>query len=410
MTTGAGVFLAAGLLQVVMVAAGCAGDGDCYGGVCRQSGCVCPPSWDGPNCEVLRLRPARANAPGLMLLGVATSTWGGDAVQQANGSWDMFAARIASQCGLDTWWPNSEVVRARSRAGPDGPYDLVETVLRDFAHGPKVLRLRDGTMAMMHIGCGDESTPLVTGCSNGSTPANWTKPTNRSRCNLPGWTGILRADTVGGPWRQMEDKTGHGLCIDGGPGAWHKNGGFTNPSIWSYNNSTVLAYSTGCANCSDAGHKHIGVALGSLGASAGGSAAFTDLTPLQPVFPWASEDPSIFRDPDSGYWHILAHRTSSTAGGGPSGDAVASHAVAPSPHGPWRIAPVPPYSRNITWDDSSKTHMQKRERPQIIVDRHGTMVALSNGVRPGNAATPMTPQGSTGDWTYTHVQLIDRAQ
>ena len=171
----------------------------------------------------------------------------------------------------------------------------------------------------------------------------------------------------------------------------------------------MLAYSEGCANCPDAGHKHIGVALGAFGTPRPGeSATFADLTPLQPVFPWATEDPSIFRDPDSGFWHILAHRTSSTAGGGPAGDAVASHAVAPSPYGPWKLATVPPYGRDITWDDGSKSHAQKRERPQIIVAENGTMVALSNGVRPGRAATPITPQGFTGDWTYTHVQLIDR--
>ena len=71
---------------------------------------------------------------------------------------------------------------------------------------------------------------------------------------------------------------------------------------------------------------------------------------------------------------------------------------------------MPPYSRDITWEDGSKTHAQKLERPQIIVDQSGTMVALSNGVRPGNAATPFSPQGFTGDWTYTHIQLIDRAK
>ena len=306
------------------------------------------------------------------------------------------------------------MVHARSHGGPDGPYEVVGTVLNSFAHGPKVLRLRDETLALLHIGCGDASTQVVRGCTNGSTPANWTHASNRSRCNQPGWTGILRADNEAGPWKQTEDQTGSGLSVDGGVGAWHKNGGLTNPSVWlSESNSSaegvVLAYSEGCPNCTvDTGHKHIGVALGTLGDGPNAAASFEDLTPSSPVFPWASEDPSIFRDPDSGYWHILAHRTSSTEGGGPAGDAVASHAVATSPRGPWRLAPVPPYGRDIKWNDGTTTHVQKRERPQIIVDRNGALAALSNGVRPGSAATPLGPLGFTGDWTYTHVQLIDR--
>ena len=53
----------------------------------------------------------------------------------------------------------------------------------------------------------------------------------------------------------------------------------------------LSADSTGCANCSvSAGHKHIGLAFGATFAG-----PFTDLTPHAPVFPFASEDPNIFR-------------------------------------------------------------------------------------------------------------------
>ena len=87
----------------------------------------------------------------------------------------------------------------------------------------------------------------------------------------------------------------------------------TNPSFWPFENGSVLmacacltirpracdalilptavADSTGCANCSvSAGHKHIGLAFGATFAG-----PFTDLTPHAPVFPFASEDPNIFR-------------------------------------------------------------------------------------------------------------------
>ena len=82
---------------------GCTGDGDCFGGRCEHSACVCPPSWGGPHCQVLRLQPARANSPGLALRSVETSTWGGQAIQDANGTWSLYAAQIASNCGLNAW-------------------------------------------------------------------------------------------------------------------------------------------------------------------------------------------------------------------------------------------------------------------------------------------------------------------
>merc|ERR1712151_102028 len=128
-------------------------------------------------------------------------------------------------------------------------------------------------------------------------------------------------------------------------------------------------------------------------------------------WPWAVEDPCIFFDADSGYYHIIGHRTGNT---GPGASNIASHALARSPEGPWRIATVEPYDREINWllsNGSSMTaSVQKRERPQVITDRTGTLVALSNGVRPGNGHFTPVSNGFPSDWTYTHVQFFARPE
>ena len=121
------------------------------------------------------------------------------------------------------------------------------------------------------------------------------------------------------------------------------------------------------------------------------------------MFPWAAEDPCIFQDPDSKYFHILAHRTGNASH--QCAD-VSAHAVAASPGGPWRVTEEQPYSRDIQWEGNVTAHVQKRERPQIVFDRQGRAVALTNGVMPGAHSTPVSPGGHTGDWSYTHIQLL----
>ena len=122
-----------------------------------------------------------------------------------------------------------------------------------------------------------------------------------------------------GPWSQTQNVTGTGFSIDGGLDAWHNPIGLTNPSMWALDaselhgvaaGSVLYAYSTGCKNCTlNPGHKHVGIALGEPVAGKPGNYTMSDLTPKHPIFPWAAEDPCIWRDPDSGYYHVLAHRT-----------------------------------------------------------------------------------------------------
>lgn len=209
----------------------------------------------------------------------------------------------------------------------------------------------------------------------------------------------------------------------GGPDSWH-NGELDgaqhadNPSLWPLGNgSLLLAYATKLKHAVGphapkfTGHKHVGLAIGELADASGGGrlAPFRDVTP-QPVFPFEAEDPTIFYDATNtlseARWHILAHRLVSNVS-----RAVCAHAVAADPRGPWTVASEPAYTAEIEWAGEggavSATRVDGRERPHVLLDRSGRPVALSTGVTVGSGASPVTPQGHTGDYSFTLVQMLD---
>ena len=422
----------------------CTSNSDCYGGRCQLSDasgsgvCICPPLWGAPNCQVLRLKPARASAPGLLLPG--TSTWGGTAVQGEDGKFNMIAARMEGHCGLHTWHnsiggvavANSDVVHATALS-PDGPYSLTGTVLGTFAHGPQTTFLPDGRVAVVHLGCGNRTLPQDKTCTNGTTPSNpdddadalegtsrLQRPPGLSNCDWPAWAGVLLQDgpTAFSSWKQLADWSGPGLVVATGPNSWHTTGPSKNdsvhadnPSFWPLKNGTVLLAYASKLKAPAGGHKHIGLAVGELPLSGGPLKPFRDISE-EPIFPYEAEDPTIWEDTTNNLtemrWHIMAHRLVSNIS-----TEVCAHAVAASPFGPWKVAPTPAYTKEIEWaaeDTLSATVTavaEGRERPHVIFDRTGRPVALSTGVTPGRSATPVTPGGSTGDFSYTHVQLFD---
>ena len=424
----------------------CNSDDDCYGGRCDVTGksksgvCVCPPLWAPPNCQTLRLSPTRISAPGLLLPN--TSTWGGTAVQDKDGYYHMIAARMEAHCGLHTWHnnilgshvANSDIVHATALS-PDGPYTVQETILSTFAHGPQTAYLPDGRVVIAHLGCGNRTLPEFDKCINGTTPSfkstfktleNNKRPPGLSNCDWPAWAGVLLQD---GPiafsrWKQLASWSGAGLSVATDTNSWHISGPFDNksvhadnPSFWPLENGTVLlAYATKLK--SHVGHKHVGLAVGKLPLSGGALAPFQDIT-KEPVFPYEAEDPTLWLDTTNNVtsmrWHIFAHRLVSNIS-----REVCAHAVAANPFGPWKVATTPAYTTTIEWQNTDAavaaggnksvyTTTQGRERPHIIFDRDGRPVALSTGVTPGRNPTPVTPNGYTGDFSYTHVQLLDPA-
>ena len=419
----------------------CNSNDDCYGGRCQISGanrygvCVCPPLWGPPNCQTLRLKPTRVSAPGLLLPN--TSTWGGTAVQDKEGQYHMIAARMEAHCGLHTWHKNilgknianSDIVHATA-SSPDGPYTVEGTILSTFAHGPQTTFLPDGRVAIAHLGCGNRTLPEFRKCINGTTPNFGSasnapemkqRPPGLSNCDWPAWAGVLLQDgpTAFSRWKQLASWSGAGLSVATDSNSWHISGPFDNksvhadnPSFWPLENGTVLlAYATKLKS-PPGGHKHVGLAVGELPLSGGVMKPFYDIV-KEPIFPYEAEDPTLWLDTTNNLtsmrWHILAHRLVSNIS-----REVCAHAVAASPFGPWKVATTPAYTRTIEWENTEAggkktvfTTHQGRERPHVIFDRNGHPVALSTGVTTGRDVTPVTPNGYTGDFSFTHVQLFD---
>jgi hypothetical protein len=270
------------LLVVPSPAHGCTSDTDCYGGRCRAGACVCPPMWRGPRCAALNLAPAELHS-GLRVAN--TSSWGGGIIEDTSSNsddpadhrrsghhrWHLYAALFINNCGLKSWTSNSEIVHAVS-SHVEGPYALVSdeerVVIPTFAHNPTVERLGDDNFVLAHIGCGNGSKAPVSGCTNGTTcNTSWCEPNvaaeeatagaGASRaggrsCDTPHFSGMHRARQPAGPWRAV-DLSGSslqcGIEVDGGTAAWHSPC-ITNPQFHALENGSVLlAYSTGCANC-----------------------------------------------------------------------------------------------------------------------------------------------------------------
>lgn len=402
----------------------------------RLSSSLGPPKL--PNASVKAVSPLGAWAAASEHLDVG----GGAAIQGDDGQYHMFAALMEGHCGLRSWhnsfprvngtqMANSAIIRATAQT-PDGPYSLAATILRTFSHGPQVSALPDGRLVLAHLGCGNHTMPEFEGCTNGSTPgisgsvdspsSRMLRPPGLSNCDWPGWTGVLLQNSSSWKdWKQLAEWSGPGLIVDGGRTPWHINitnssAHADNPSFWPMPNGTVvLAYASKMRSPSTSKHKHIGVAVGELPIDGGPLLPFRDVSKT-PIFPYEAEDPTIWLDTTNNLtdmrWHVFAHRLVSDINNSSN---VCAHAVASSPYGPWKVATTAAYNTTIEWvaaegNSASSTvwiRNQGRERPHVIFSRAGMPVALSTGVTPGRGPTPVTPNGFTGDFSYTHVQLLN---
>merc|ERR1712150_290270 len=251
-----------------------------------------------------------------------------------------------------------------------------------------------------HIGCG-YGTVSPQHCFNGTTcefDGEWhcveledhEKRNDlgmKGGCDGPHWVGMQTSLSPSGPWTSVTPAEEPLVITNPNPdeAPWHnEEGKFTNSSIWPIDNEDCKV---------SPGHKHIGLVYAETW-----SRPYIDLTPKEPIFPFASEDPCIFASPETGTFHILAHATGDWHG-------VSAHAFAYDPEGPWIVSDTIPYSKTIEWSSGDVTQVEKRERPQVIF-LNGVPSLLVNGIAPGENPFPFSPNGYTGDWSYTHVQAI----
>ena len=92
------------LLLLWCAASPCATDADCsLNGECHMVTCACAWPWTGERCDVLVFEPA-PDAPAYghnaSTDGPALTSWGGNAIQAADGTWHLWASEMVEGCTI----------------------------------------------------------------------------------------------------------------------------------------------------------------------------------------------------------------------------------------------------------------------------------------------------------------------
>lgn len=161
----------------------CASELDCgLNGMCNYTSgvCRCDAPWIGPACSVLDLLPVQPDTGyhTFDTSGKPTSSWGGSVVGDDHGGYFMFSSEMLGHCGIASWTFNSHIVLAHSRSAV-GPYTFLREILPAFAHEPTAGRGPNGEYVIWytryeHL---NESSPCLDVCVDGST--------EKGRCTEP---------------------------------------------------------------------------------------------------------------------------------------------------------------------------------------------------------------------------------
>ena len=360
---------------------------DCsLSGECMQGACVCDKTWAGPNCAALNLLPAN-RSEGMHQPSYAS--WGGLPVEEA-GQFHLFFADFTLHCGLGSWGTNSQVSRAVSDH-PAGPYTKVEVLAEPFHHNPTIAKAPDGTLLMVSIGNGSAGAVWPNGSAIPAPHAqtNCTAPTGEvasgrqsdraslgdteagEPCEagcLGGVITALHSKSVKGPWTQLP-----GVVVEpGAPGSWDDF--ITNPSVFFFPNGTGLMAYRGGPTQELPVRSHDFWKIG-MAVTDGWDKPFKRVG-AAPISTTMSEDPGIFQD-HRGNFHLITHLLKgcpNKACGGPGGHFY-------SPNGlDWTFAGQA-YGFELTWDDGTKEHLSRRERPQVLMVK-GKPSVLFTGAQP----------------------------
>jgi len=365
-------------VSLFSVNSGCSTDYDCQlNGVCTGGTCHCDPQWNGPNCELLNLVPV----PSSFKTGYQehnTSSWGGSVVKIGD-VYHMYVSRMSGFCGLNCWEGNSEIAHAVSNT-PLGPFTFSEIVLPQFAHGPTIHQLDDGTLVLFHLGCSTPGNPVPDHppCTcpyrNGTSGGGFiSTPNPRATCSSD-YISLNTAPGPNGPWTMIGRRN---------PTAGWASG-TTNPGLLIYANGTALmAYRGNAIAGPDSSNEFLGLAEATTWKD-----NFASLDSSAPIVSHIGEDPYIYQD-KRGNYHIVYHDMEGADRGG--------HAFS-SNLKDWYNGPVPCYTGEVHYDDGSSRKFQKRQRPQLIFEG-GVPQYLYTGVIPG---------GDTGDYSFTLAQQINQ--
>ena len=310
----------------------------------------------------------------------------------ATGAWHLHVAEMASHCGMCSWSSQSQVAHYRA-AAVTGPYARVDTAVGAFAHNPAVIAIPPSAAVanvsylMFHIGIGCDSAGAhecnytrMPSCANGSTPLHPQPPPSR----VPPPPRVVRAVThaaasLDGPWL-------------GTPAAWRLPS-CSNPSpAFLRNGSLMLMCHGSYAQC---GPQSGGLSFyTSLSADwTAGPYGFRCLNVLNAnytfngtLFHPANEDPHLYTDA-RGALHVLTHNQSPCYSGaaasfyGADVRGCGGHFFSADGGESWTFAWHAAYNGTIHYTDG-RAKQYKRERPKVVQDAQGKIIALSTGIGP----------------------------
>ena len=184
--------------------------------------------------------------------------------------------------------------------------------------------------------------------------------------------GVAWSPSLDGPWERADAPI---LSPSSTPGAWD-DGDVSNPAPHiDADGRVMLAYRAG----GDA------VAVGGGIGVATAPSFRGPFTRLNNTMQFAAEDAVLWREPESGHYHMLVHAFQGT--GGRARDNVGGHAWSRD-GASWQYSPEPAYTLAVTWDNGTTTELYRRERPQVLFERvSGTPLALFNGAQPSYDST-----------------------
>lgn len=401
-----------------MLRTACASALDCeLNGRCIRGNCVCDAAWRGAQCGELALLPgSRSQGYRPTIGGKRTGSWGGHAIRGDDGRYHIFASTLSRGCSIDEWYTNSFISHGVA-SSPLGPYAYSDTVRGVFSHGP-VVAAYNGTLALVHVGCGEPQGGPEVNCRGVAAPAAPNSPPpcavkEGTSYQLDGFDTLytMPSALLGAATSPLWEDRGQVLWWPGSDpcnprgNASAPSNRITNPSIHIFaNGSALMAFRWQCDGDGDrpdpgsspAAGRRIGLAYAD---DFRGPYRMRE-TPLRAaqVADEELEDPFLYADA-RGALHLLVHCTP-YRGPPPAGHC---HLFSADGGYTWHRSRGPPAATTeIEYEDGTRETVCRRERPQLLIEG-GRPVALFSAVAPWGGGSGA---GCVYNESYTYVQAL----
>ena len=158
------------LLLIQLVSAAAAGASSASDLACSLNGqlvggkCACDLPWKGNNCAKLDIKPKKKGALPAYGFAPNVTSWGGNAIQNDAGTFDLWVSEMVGGCGLNSWVSHSRIVHATA-PDMDTPFKFADESLPVWAHNaapvraPKTHAACPGCYFLFHIGSGETTRP-----------------------------------------------------------------------------------------------------------------------------------------------------------------------------------------------------------------------------------------------------------